>query len=575
MANKVLSIEIGQSFTRVIEMDYKSKNPKIYNAFSFATPEEMVTDGAVEVGSAFNSILAGKLKERKINTNKVIFVLNSARIASREIEIPNVKENKIKDILIANASDYFPVDLNQYQLIHEIIGRSGEGNSKKIKLSVLAVPDDIIKSYELLAANCDLTLIGLDYIGNAIKQLMVKEIPEDVKVTIKVDATVSILTIMEDEEVKLQRVLNYGINDAIEEIQSSELFGDYLEFEEAMDIARKRTCVLLRFDQGETNYSESDETGMEVDSQKLQMMRRNVTESLETLIGSFSRVLDYYQSRNSEKSIERIYLVGLGADFSGLSKLMTNELNYKVIPLLQFDGISLSKNISLNNSKIAEYFTCIGATVAPLSILSEKKGKRGKEDGDSSDDGGSLSGSVTIFALCVVVSVVMIAYGILSNMALKSENITLQNQVNELAYAHQIAATYNETNRKFEWVSKMDQTAYGPNNELDKFIKELEQKMPSQIKVLSLSATGETVTLSIDVEKKAAVAEVISQLRTFETITVGTVSTITEETQEDSHVVNFTVDCQYTPSAIAGTEVEETTESETNVAESVPVQNAQ
>lgn len=206
--------------------------------------------------------------------------------------------------------------------------------------------------------------------------------------------------------------------------------------------------------------------------------------------------------------------------------------------------------------------------------MSEKKGKRGKEDGDSSDDG-SLSGSVTIFALCVVVSVALIAYGILSNMALKSENITLQNQVNELAYAQQIAATYNETNRKFEWVSKMDQTAYGPNNELDKFIKELEQKMPSQIKVLSLSATGETVTLSIDVEKKAAVAEVISQLRTFETITVGTVSTITEETQEDSHVVNFTVDCQYTPGAIAGTEVEETTESETNVAESVPAQNAQ
>ena len=69
--------------------------------------------------------------------------------------------------------------------------------------------------------------------------------------------------------------------------------------------------------------------------------------------------------------------------------------------------------------------------------------------------------------------------------------------------------------------------------------------------------------------------ETIIPKTTFETITVGTVSTITEETQEDSHVVNFTVDCQYTPSAIAGTEVEETTESETNVAESVPAQNAQ
>ena len=35
MANKVLGIEIGQNLTRVVEIDYKVKNPKIYNMFRF------------------------------------------------------------------------------------------------------------------------------------------------------------------------------------------------------------------------------------------------------------------------------------------------------------------------------------------------------------------------------------------------------------------------------------------------------------------------------------------------------------------------------------------------------------
>ena len=39
MATKVLSIEIGHGLTRVVEMDYKAKNPKVYNYFTFETPK--------------------------------------------------------------------------------------------------------------------------------------------------------------------------------------------------------------------------------------------------------------------------------------------------------------------------------------------------------------------------------------------------------------------------------------------------------------------------------------------------------------------------------------------------------
>ena len=48
MANRVLGIEIGENLTRVVEIDYKAKNPKIYNMFGFPTPPGMINDGVVQ-----------------------------------------------------------------------------------------------------------------------------------------------------------------------------------------------------------------------------------------------------------------------------------------------------------------------------------------------------------------------------------------------------------------------------------------------------------------------------------------------------------------------------------------------
>lgn len=596
MANKVLGIEIGQNLTRVVEIDYKVKNPKIYNMFSFATPPDMVTDAGVEVNSIFKAMLQSKLKENHISTNKAIFVLNSARIANREIEIPFVKDNKIKDLITANAEDYFPVDLSQYQLVHEVLDRYGEGDSKKIKVSVLAVPNEIIRSYRFLAENCKLTLMGLDYTGNAIKQLMLKEIPEDVKVTIKIDESISILTIMDGNNVALQRIINYGIGEGVEAIQDSELFGEYLSFIEAMDVARRRTLLQSRFGQDMQPVAENPEQGVpqqdqagDIDSEKLAKLKEYVTDSMQMLVGSIARVLDYYTSRNSEKTIEKVYLTGMGADFSGLSRLMSNELNQKVVSLQQFEGLSLHKNINITNFKLAEFFTCIGCALDPLPIYGgDKKGrpKKGEDAGfegaEAAEKEESLTGALILMAIFIIGAIGMAAYGIFGNLVLKADNVTLQSKIDELSYAQETADEYNIVKAEHDWIKQLDDVTVSENNNLVAFIKELEQKMPTQIQVISLTASETGLTLSIDVEKKAAVADVISELRTFKSIEVHAMSDIVEEKDEKTGktTVNFTIECNYvnavedtqaTESAIpeapqsteASTETEVTTENAT------------
>lgn len=577
MANKVLGIEIGQNFTRVVEIDYKTKkNPKIYNIFDFATPQDMMADGVIQDVSMFRSLLATKLKENKVSTKKVLFVLNSARIATREVEIPAVKDKQIKEMITMNASDYFPVDLEQYQIVHEVLDRIEVDGDKKIKVSVIAVPKDLIRSYELLANACKLQLVGLDYTGNAIKQLMIQEIPGEIKATVKVDENMTLLTVMDGNEVKLQRIINYGIAEAIEEIQDSEIFGEYMSFSQAMDIARRRTCISIRSDGTLEEQRPVNPDEHSIDAERINILRGNVTMALSSLISSLSRVIDYYQSRNPEKPIEKIFLIGMGADFSGLSKLLTAELNYKVIPLQQFEGIYINKNLKTSNFKVAEYFTCIGASLNPLDIVSGAKStkiSKTKVTTKESPDGEvveveeevpSFGVPILICGLFIVASIGLVAYSIFSNLVLKTDNVTLQNQVNELEYAQELCDTYNSTKGLYEWTKALDAQTFNRNNELVSFIEELEKKMPSDVHILSMSASTAGIDLNITVKSKEAVADVISQLRTLESVDITSVSTISIDKEKAD--VNFSVSCQYV-AKVESTE-EDTKEGEESTTES-------
>ena len=99
MAKRVLSMEIGQATTRVVEIDYMSKAPKIYQAFSLETPRDMVQDGVVSRNEDFLINLKAELRRREIKTDSVVFTVASSRIANREARIPLVKENKILPLI--------------------------------------------------------------------------------------------------------------------------------------------------------------------------------------------------------------------------------------------------------------------------------------------------------------------------------------------------------------------------------------------------------------------------------------------------------------------------------------------
>lgn len=553
MATRVLSIEIGTSLTKVAELDFKGKRAKLYSSFVILTPPNMMNaEGEVNVSDVFTAQLNSELQERGIGTKSVVFVVNSSRVISRTITIPAIKENRIYDFVMANASDYFPYSLDGYKVSCEVDGRLEENGVKKLQVTVNCMPLSIVGAYEALAASMGFSLVGLDYAGNALKKMMLSEIQEDIKITFKMEETSTIITVIEDGKVQFQRTANYGIDEILEIVKKSELFGDKLSDLDALNVLERKTLMFKRLDDTYLTDVSERTADSEIDSVKLQQLRTEITTSLSPLVGNINKILELYD-REKNKKIEKIYLIGLGSVCSGLSKLLTSELGIKVVAQQQIIRASVYEDTGKMAAKVAEFFTNCGATMEPLSVLfAEKKEEKGKgKNGVANVSGDKESYTVPIIVcgVCVIAAIALGAFSIISNAILKATNHSLQTQIDNLAYIDEIVATYDATCADYAWAVTVDENSSSDNDNLVAVINELEEKMPSEINILTLSASEESLTLNITVSKKAVVADVIRQLRTFESFTVGNLSTISEE-EDDAGVasVSFSIDCTYVPS---------------------------
>lgn len=187
MANKkVLSIQIESKLTRIAEVDYKVKNPKIYHTALMETPEGVMNDGLLKVTPEFVKELKAKISQNGMKSKQVIFTITSTKIASREIMIPKTKENRIAPLVAANASDYFPVDLSEYELAHVVLDTVRENvDTEKYKVMVLAAAKSILSGYEKLAKECGLTIAAIDYSGNSLYQSVKSDCGKGVSMVVR------------------------------------------------------------------------------------------------------------------------------------------------------------------------------------------------------------------------------------------------------------------------------------------------------------------------------------------------------------------------------------------------------
>ena len=537
MANRVLCIEIGNRMTHVVETDFKVKEPKIYKSFSFQTPDNLFKEETLADVLPFKERLDAGLEEHKIKTRKAVFVLASSRIASRDVVIPHVKENRIRTLLYANSAEYFPVDLEKYQLSYRLLDEVEEEGEQKYKLMVLAVPNEMIDAYKSLAKVCLLTLVDLDYIGNAATQLLEKNIKNDLYAAVRLEEDTTMITIVRENKIELQRTFPYGIADVVQAVQKSGHFGEEIDFYETLEKMRKENVLSL----------EEEE------------IQEDITEGFRAITGNVSRVMNFYSSNHAGAEMENIVLYGTGADICGMEQYLSDELSIPV------SGESLREALPQEKGNTGDYYplmylTCVGAAVNPMKFRLEDE----KEVAEKKKEHKQIHiEPKNFFGICVVVSLVLLLAVVPYYGYLKMGVHKLQKERSEKQYLADEYKEYNQAKTEYEKIENLYQETTTTSEGIGDFIDELEKNMPSDILVRSITSNSESVTMDIRVSSKREAAKVVDELSGFESISDVQVESL-EETKSETNqsYVDFMVVCTYVGGTADGDAQNETTMSE-------------
>lgn len=354
----------------------------------------------------------------------------------------------------------------------------------------------------------------------------------------------------------LQRSVNYGIDDAIHEVAANPAF-DVIEDNDAWQLIKRRCCIKVTLD-SDTKPIEPDLE--QDDDMEIAQARMNVARTLAPLINSISRVVDFYNSRNPEH-IEQAYIMGMGGDMSGLSKLLTNELGIKTKVFRKLEGIVWHP--SMGDGDLFNYVACIGATMAPVSFISSEKQKKQQKETNSK------SLAVLLGVFFVVASAALAASGYVAYKEALEEQKRLQGLENTYLPAEQIYQRYTSMVTLYADVLLGHLKTNNPNDNILNFLSELEEKLPADVQVVEFSSNDEQAALRMHVADKDTAAGVIQQLREFSSLQAVVVNSIQEmeeeivneegaagdetaenaadEEKEFRHYIEFTILCSYYP----------------------------
>lgn len=466
----VLGIEISKQRTRVVEMNYRAKKPQIYELFEFKTPKDMIRGGVIVEAEEFSACLKEECKRRDVACNKVIFSITSTRIMEKEAVVPALKPNRMNEMLRLNATEYFPVDVSQYVLSYEIIEKIGKsGSGQKCRLLIKAIPREILESYHMLAEKCGLQLVQIDHAMNGIAQTIsmmekpVKEQADMLRMYLVADDVSARVLMIKNKRVVLQRTL-------------------------------------------------------------IQNLKSPVTLAQGTI-----RVLDYYLERSegmAEAEQLEVVLMGSASESPELKSELEERLGQEVKLFEMIDKKLVFDQKQWPVAAVCDYAANVGACINPLSLkLARKKTDISTESQINIGElflNDKIQETIAVaFLWCGLVFGMMATYyllnGLQGNSAYQDAVVSQQLQIAQLQKNKLAKDSYDQSYSEYKNMLEVSNNLRTANDSVLLFLEELEDVLPSDAAVKTISFTETGASVSVEVTSWESVAFTIMQFREMET----------------------------------------------------------
>ncbi len=533
---KLLSIVLNDNHIRIAELSEGRRGVTVYRLLTKEVPESLVSGGIIVDVRGFAEYLNSILKYANIKTKKAVFSLPSDRIMSREVILPEMKEEKLKTALRVNAPEYFPVELTDYVLSYFTISRvveddpdseeeegeelkkkkpkknkkqAGRKKKSKLRLMVVAAPNDMVQSYYDTAKLAHLKLVSLDYIGNSVFQLTSNQIGDEPCLVIQLDEEHTVLTIYNDTVMVLQRHVDFGSITLIQSVMEKKNCSE----EDAQEILERRQLIHNNFDDGD-----------------------ELTDNLYYLVSNIKRVIEYYTGRNVDHPLELIYIIGDGSHIGGLDSLFENQLHLPVEMITALKQVTVRESSGISMKEVLRYMDNIGAVIDPVDMIP----KQLEQDIRRKVEAKAYR---IMILLALFLSVVIVTIPAVNFFNEAMETIDLQNKLLTVEDVKPILENYKQAQSRYSDVGQVQALVRTDNESLSNFITIFEQLRPSNISIQSFSCSEGQVSFSALAEGKKTVARLIQQLNMIANVSEVKVSALSSVFEGDKETVAFSLTC--------------------------------
>ncbi len=529
-SNRVLSIDITNESITIVEITAaQKKQTYIHKVLIFETPEDSFEDGQIRDLERIASEIRTQLASAGISNKNAVFVMNSTKIVNREVVIPDVPEKKIPQLINSNASEYFPVNnIEEYVIANTVLEHFvDENGNKQQRVMAVAAPEMMVRGYYDLAQAAGLKVQDLDYIGNAMLQLIKTQTTEQsTTMVIQLGAESTVLNVVNGDKLLLQRTVPYGTNPVVNVVMQEK----GVDATTAMTMLQNERIITVDFDDNEA------------------------TGAFRYLINNIGRVMDFYASKNPDNPIDDVFLTGDGALIRGIDGLFKIQLNVSTRIMDSLYNVKFDPSIDLRIYSPVYLIAPIGGALNPMGFnLSSTAGAK-----VSSGPGVGLF--VGILVASAIVAAGAAFYFINKEHTLQNDKAALERQIEEKSYIEEIIAERDAAEARAVDIQTMDASTYQLNEQALEFINNLEDKVPTNVVIQSFAANNEGISIPATAASYDDIADFIMQLKTIKCIDdvyVSSVSLSNSEEEGKKEYV-FTCTCIYTnPNVSTDTDAEE------------------
>lgn len=498
---KILAIQLGRNETQIALVD---KNSEILHGITVGTPMGAVEDGMIHNQEAVTEMLKEALKDPMFKgIHQVVFALCTSQVIMETTTTPDMPKAKLEKLIQANADMYFPVDIQDYRLVWEVVDvKKNDAGVKEASVQLWAVPNEMLRPYYQAANACGLSVAAIDYCGHSAATAVgatfarpakppkakAPEAPKEPKVKKKIDWNAEITfrkkkkeepEVREDEETGPKPIPATDMHI----LMDKELLG--------LTFVQEGQVVCQRFYRcgSDPSYQFSE----------LAMM------------------VEYFQTQEIGRGSEiRGYVSGPDSNDADMVDLLSGML-----------GISLEV---FHNGGDSCWLLCAGAAKTDLDFGNPAFNKTVRVRRTINTD---LWQYAAILASGVALVMVVIAL-LNARLSWNSEISNLENQRNLLQIQAAKVSGFKENYENYQlaydaydrdWENLFD-SLHTYNDNLVFVLKELENVMPENTSVTDIIIDSDSVMISFACDDKEEAAYLIMSLRDMEYVDVNTISNL-------------------------------------------------